>query len=217
MTAVWSQLDTWYAARQVSILALLAFAPFLCLRFYRRRLAAIGGAALLGTAVALWAIVLKTSASIWSDSSVPYAPLRVGPSPFAIREMLPVVAVVVWAPAAVAVGLAILLRSSKGRVGLATWLATGWCGLFMCAAVVAVEWSHEDTVWARGFSLQRFQAVRAGMSRHEVHALLGPPLQGPALLGPGSEAWVRNWSAGYWAVVAFDGDTVTRAQWWYSD
>lgn len=37
--------------------------------------------------------------------------------------------------------------------------------------------SGDDTVWAKGYPDDAFRSIKIGMTRQEVHALLGPPLE----------------------------------------
>ena len=60
-----------------------------------------------------------------------------------------------------------------------------------------VEYAHEDTVFADGFSLWKWRQLRSGMTRSEVHALLGEPLRGHCSFAPSAECWVANFSAGH--------------------
>jgi hypothetical protein len=48
------------------------------------------------------------------------------------------------------------------------------------------------TVWAPGYTDEKFQAVRVGMRRDEVYSLLGPPLE---KVGGGTGSQIENWSS----------------------
>jgi hypothetical protein len=51
----------------------------------------------------------------------------------------------------------------------------------------------EDTEYASGYSTEAFRKLRAGMSKHEVFALLGEPLERyPAADGLGGWRWTRS-------------------------
>jgi hypothetical protein len=74
--------------------------------------------------------------------------------------------------------------------------------------------THPDqTVWASGYTDVGFRAVRAGMTRKEVYALIGQPLEtrddvcGKVYT---TQSWIRNPDdAAYWRyrMVTFVGDT----------
>ena len=86
----------------------------------------------------------------------------------------------------------------------------------------AIEFDHEDTVWANGFTLSRWESVTNGMSHADVREILGAPLANPHNTFADTpnetvEWWVRNWSAGYYAVVWFEDGIVKRKNFWYMD
>ena len=115
--------------------------------------------------------------------------------------------------------------------------------LFLAAALVAVicalvRWSQldgfggaifslllpDDTLWADGYSDDSFLAVRIGMERSEVYALLGKPLEvrpSPTMfefdarrhnLGEVLECWTQTPNNSHFHVrqVVFKGDTVVH-------
>lgn len=50
-----------------------------------------------------------------------------------------------------------------------------------------------DTVWATGFSDHGWRAIRVGMRREEVYALVGPPIENATMPGgQGTEYWTRS-------------------------
>ncbi len=71
----------------------------------------------------------------------------------------------------------------------------------------------DDTVWAADFTDEAFRTVRAGMTRSEVYALLGPPLEvwdnGPART---YECWTRSPADTHYRerAVMFQGTKVVK-------
>ena len=221
-----SSFDVGYAARQVTIVAILALAPAVLWSALkaRRLLAVVVAPSLILTIAWLLFDVLYVSSRVWSGSDLPYIPFRVGPSVFTLRELVWWLAMSLWAPS-LAVYLLLRLWTSRRApkpysqtaivVRLLSYmlLAVTWTTLTLMVA----EYDHEDTVVAEGFSEIRWQQLQPGMSRAEVQGLLGPPLRGHCQFDQGPECWVSNYSAGHFAGVWFEGDRATRIQRWYSD
>jgi hypothetical protein len=74
----------------------------------------------------------------------------------------------------------------------------------------------DDTVWATGYTDAGFRAVRIGMSRTEIYALLGPPLHVmPTKTGQVAEGWTTLDSSPnaqcnlFVRQIWFQGDTAT--------
>lgn len=93
------------------------------------------------------------------------------------------------------------------------WPLDGWLGIFC---------GNGDTVWATGYSDNRWRSIHAGMTREEVYAVLGPPLEirlSPTLFdfdtprqNPGEvvECWTRTPNNGSYSIrqLVFKGDDV---------
>lgn len=220
----WADLDVAYLARQVALASSIGVLPLLVFVVASPRRRQLIPAALLvvaGLSVAGSWTCAATSLDLWHEASPYAAPVRIGPSPFALLDLAPFYVVFVWAP----LGLVLAsmwwwhqLRSLA--VSLAFCAFTGlWGGFWQTGVLVAFEHSHEDTIWAARFSTLGWWRVSEGMSRQEVETLIGPPL--PAHLQPqflpGAEFWVRNGSAGYFGCLAFQNERVVEKRWWYSD
>lgn len=67
---------------------------------------------------------------------------------------------------------------------------------------------YEDTVWAQSYSEEAFRAARIGMSREEIHHLLGPPIKTQSTSGEVRDSWTWSPDDGhYWRrEVVFRGD-----------
>jgi hypothetical protein len=169
-----------------------------------------------------WTVVLDSS-RVWARDAVPIAPLPIGPSYLSLFDIARVVALTAWLPTGVLLLVWGWRRPARLRA-LATpllivfMLLTG-CWASLCLGLI--EYTHEDTVYAPGFSMHAWNQVRLGMPEVDVFRLLGPPL--PIELQPrfatddGAMYWVRNWSAGHSAAVWFERQRVTRVEMWYSD
>lgn len=78
---------------------------------------------------------------------------------------------------------------------------------------------REDTVWAEGYTNDRFRAVRIGMKRDEVYSLLGPPLyQWHNASGEVVEWWTHSPDDTHFRqrAIVFQGDRARRkiARFW---
>jgi hypothetical protein len=107
-------------------------------------------------------------------------------------------------------GIAILLTAYRW------WPLDGWIG------IVFGSGSHHDTVWAEEYSDDGWSAVRVGMKRNDVYAILGRPLEIRNSRGmfdfdtirqnPGEivECWTQspNDSSYFLRHVVFSGDIV---------
>jgi hypothetical protein len=226
MTDWASRFDVGYAARQVTIVTAVALAPAVIWTALnaRRLLVLFVAPGFILTVGWLLCDVLETSDRMWSHSALPYVPFKVGPSIFTVRELVWWFAITLWLPSLL--GLGVLKRWRTWRaappcpnraivVRLVTYmvLAAVWTSL----TLVVCEYDHEDTVAAGGFSVSKWRQLKSGMSRREVHELLGPPLEGHCQFTTNAECWVSNYSAGHFAAVWFEGDRATRIQRWYSD
>ncbi len=217
-----AEIDLVYLGRQALFLTLEAMLPVLLLAAWspRRRvllpMAFVVLAGATGMAASMCALV---SLRVWSDGTVPMRPFRVGPSYLRLWDLLPFFLLMTWLP--------------SGAL-----LAAGWCWrkvrpLAFSIAPVALlaAWttfwelggltvsSHEDTVWAKSFSRSAWSQVHKGMTREQVVRLIGQPLPREIRPGfmPGSDFWVRNWAAGYFACLTFDDGKVREKLLWYSD
>lgn len=223
------RLDILFLLRQCGIIAGLTFVPLVaiaCLSPRRRWLLPLslvcGGAAW----VVLFAALFSGMNGI-ARGPLPYQPFRVGPSAFALWDILKLLSLTLWLPTVVVYGLLRYFVARRhygiGRSAVVlsfliySILGTTWTWLWLRVA----EWSHEDTFAAPGFSWAGWTQVREGMSRADVEAQLGQPI--PVAFKPafareqGAECWVTNLSAGYFAAVWFQNDRVSRKQFWYSD
>jgi hypothetical protein len=219
--------DLPYAFRQIAAVTILVAAPAGLYTWCRRRrlfYVLIGPMASLS---GLWLLfqTLATSASVWRGTQLPYTPFRVGPSYLSLLELGWILPLILWTPFAASWLLGSLWRRRRHipRIspGAAALALSVYMGLATCATTmifVGVEYAHEDTVVAPGFSLGKWRRLRIGMTREEVHRLLGEPLRGRGCsFDPTAECWVANFSAGHFAAVWFEGDAVNRIQRWYSD
>ena len=88
------------------------------------------------------------------------------------------------------------------------WPAEGIGGRFM-----AVVWT-DNTVWAPGYTNAGFRAVKIGMKRSEVYALLGQPLETNPRPGGGViETWTDLGKDSFdcsiqFRCISFHGDVV---------
>ena len=221
-----SNFDVGYATRQVTIVAILALAPAVLWSVLkaRRLLAVVVGPALLLTVAWLLFVTLAGSSRVWSNSELPYVPFRVGPSDFSLRELAWWLPMSLWAPS---LAWCLLLTGWRrwraatvyshgaivARLAAYILVAVAWTTL----TLVITEYDHEDTVVAEGFTPRRWERLKPGMTRTQVHELLGPPLPGHCQFDSIPECWVSNYSAGHFAAVWFDGDRAVRIQRWYSD
>jgi outer membrane protein assembly factor BamE (lipoprotein component of BamABCDE complex) len=90
--------------------------------------------------------------------------------------------------------------------------------LVTTSEIALAEYAHEDTIFADGFSLTRWRQLRIGMTKPEIHEIMGSPLPSDVcLFGDAAECWVSNNSAGHFAVVWFAANRATRVYRWYSD
>lgn len=217
--------------RQSVLVALFPSLPlivFACIG-RRRWLWWLCGGASMASILLIFVAFLRCSMRIWHDSSLPYEPFKVGPSMYSILDALPILALTLWVPVILVLGGVLLLlhfRRRQTALPLAMFSLTIFFapfGTFWTWGMFdAIEFSHEDTVWADGFTMSRWQSVTNGMSRTEVERLLGPPLPNPPNSfvdepGETAEWWVRNWSAGYFGVVWFEDRVAKRKHFWYMD
>ncbi len=220
----WSDLDLSYLVRQLALVSTVALLPllvFAVVSSLRRHLMPVGALAIVAlTATGVW-ICARRSLELWGAGPPAAPPVRIGPSPFAVVDLLAFFALVTWAPLFVALASMWWWRVVRSfRVSL-TYCVLGslWCGFWQTGALLAFEHSHEDTQWTDGFGALGWAQVREGMSRSQVEALVGPPLPTslqPKFL-PNALFWVRNNSAGYWAALTFRDGVVVEKRWWYSD
>lgn len=105
----------------------------------------------------------------------------------------------------------LLLGMALVYVGLAIyrwWPAEGIGG-----RLFAMVWT-DNTVWAPGYTNSVFRAVRVGMKRSEVYALLGQPLETNPLPGGGViETWTNLGKDSFdcsiqFRRISFQGDVV---------
>lgn len=220
----WTDFDVPYAIRQLMAVTCLAFAPLLLWGAIRSRRILVAGILPIVCATTFWLlfVTLSISARIWSTSHMPHRPLRVGPSSLSLIDFVQTFAWLLWLPSLV--GAAVLyLRRRRGRTALSRRAAFSVIGVYtavavLCSTVVLGAWySHEDTVYAEGFTLAKWGRLHAGMTRADVHAVLGEPLAGHCRFAPAVECWVANYSAGHFAAVWFESDRVVRVHRWFSD
>jgi outer membrane protein assembly factor BamE (lipoprotein component of BamABCDE complex) len=63
-------------------------------------------------------------------------------------------------------------------VAVAAYAFSSWCRSIDGPSGVFFTIGFGDaTVWAKGYSDDAFRSIKIGMTRGEVHALLGPPLE----------------------------------------
>ena len=230
----WSIFDLPYLFRQAFLLSVMCAWPL----FVYAAISGQRGMLLVWTSSLLmlgWSVLilllLRTNLRIWDDGIMPYTPFRVGPSMHSLRDMVPWLGCFIWVPSLLVYVLMRLVLRRRNRGHLlprATFIFIAFCALAGMSwgwfGVAAIEYAHEDTVWAKGFSFAGWQKVSTGMTQDQVTALLGDPLPEPIKWGyaEGKEQmqrlwWVRNWSAGYFAVVWFDKGLVHQKQFWFSD
>jgi hypothetical protein len=92
--------DVVYAARQVAFVAAMAMAPVVLWSALKARRLSVFVVAPGFIAAAAWLLfqTLSASSRVWSHSTVPYVPFRVGPSSFTLRELAWWFAWSVWLP-----------------------------------------------------------------------------------------------------------------------
>lgn len=216
-------IDMSYLLVQSAILVGLAFVPlFLISAISPRRRWLIP--LVLVCAVVGWAVVFSSvvaEVGRYLPAEPPYKPFRVGPSAFGVWDGIPRLALTFWGPVLVTyVAIHVVARRRNLKIRSALVIVA-----IVSSSVLgtALAWwsSLEDTFATPAFSWGPWQAIHQGMTREEVHQLLGPPL--PDAFQPsfardqGAECWVSNLSVGYFAAVWFDGDRVRRTRFWYSD
>jgi hypothetical protein len=218
------QLDVPYLLVQTGLLVGLAFVPLFLISVVspRRRWLSLFvlACAVVAWAVVFWSVVVEVDRYL-PTGDAPYKPFRVGPSLFGIWDSIPFFAMVLWGPTLGAYWvIRIVARRRHLRIRPILVIIGIVLGSLFSAAVV--WWaSLEDTFSTPGFSWKIWQDIRQGMTREEVHRILGPPL--PGSLQPsfareqGAEVWVSNLSVGYFAVVWFENNRVARTRLWYSD
>jgi len=215
-----SRFDIPFLLMQSGLLAALAFLPvFVVAALSPRRRWALP--LVLTCGIIGWALVFYLAVGEvgrYLHGEAPYKPFRVGPSVFGLWDSFRWLSLVFWVPllgAYLALRTLIPWRPGRGPVLGA---------LLFCAVVVTtLAWwsSLEDTFVAPGFSWRSWNTVGQGMTRSEVHTLLGPPLpiefQPAFARDQNAECWVSNLSVGYFAAVWFERDSVKRLRLWYSD
>ena len=221
-----SQFDVGYAARQVTIVAILGLAPAAVWSAFnaRRLLTRVVAPGFILTVAWLLFDVIAVSSRVWSRSGVPYVPFKVGPSLFTLQGLVWWLAISLWAPSVAAYYPVRWWRKSRTAPPHSQKAIVAWLVCYMLLAIAwttltlgIAEYDHEDTVVADGFTESRWRQLRTGMSRAEVHELLGRPLRGLCQFDTVPECWVSNYSAGHFAAVWFEDDRATRIQRWYSD
>jgi outer membrane protein assembly factor BamE (lipoprotein component of BamABCDE complex) len=87
-----------------------------------------------------------------------------------------------------------------------------WWPLDGIGGIVCRILMEEDTVWASGYSDEGFRSVRLGMTRSEVHNLLGPPIESTPWEGQSWENWTYSPADTNYQVrdVVFKDDVVVR-------
>jgi hypothetical protein len=219
-------IDVLFLVRQDGAIAALTFLPLLLVGAVspkRKWLFPLGLSCSLGGWLALVVFSTLTLGMITRPwPAIPYRPLHIGPSVFALIENGVVLGVTLWVPAAVVyIGLRYLAENLVViRLGRSAAIAA-----FLTYTVVATPWawlvSMEDTFAAPGFTRARWSDVEVGMTRTDVEKVLGPPIRDPHTLSfardQGADCWVSNFSAGYFACLWFRSDRVERKHVWYSD
>ena len=221
--------------RQAFLLTAMCLWPlfiFAAISPRRRRVLIVSGIVFLIIGWLLLTLsMIRINVGIWSDSQTPYTPFRVGPSMYSLSELAMFLGLIVWMPSLLVYILIRLIVRRRQRTDLlpkatfshiiffATFgLFVGWSSAWL------LEYAHEDTIWSSRFTFYGWNQVNPGMTRDDVIALLGQPIPDEIQWGfsdadKGMERlwWVRNWSAGYFAVIWFDEDVVHKKQFWYSD
>ena len=218
--------DLWFVAQQAALLTCIVIVPVLGYTLLARGAARVGFWLAVAAVWGLFVLtIVKVSADVWAEASVPYVPFRTGPSFLSLKNLIAFVALTVWLPFLCA--LAVRRWRRRGSA-VATPSYPRWIPVFVLVTaclqalwLAASDYAHEDTIFAEEFTTGAWNQVQVGMSRARVEELLGPPL--PQSLQPrfdahpGATCWARNWSAGYFAAVWFEGDRVSRTQFWFSD
>ena len=215
-----NRFDIPFLAIQSGFLVALAFVPVFAVAVFspRRRWAL---PVVLTCGIVAWALVFYLTVGEvgrYLQGEAPYRPFRVGPSIFGLWDSFRWFVLVFWIPVLGAyLAVRTLIPWRPGRRSIVG-------GLLLCAIVATtLAWwsSLEDTFVAPGFSWRSWSTIRQGMTRAEVHSLLGPPLPSgfqPAFArDENAETWASHLSVGYFAVVWFEQDRVKRIRLWYAD
>ncbi len=235
--SITTSFDIPYLIWESALITLILAIPLIVFSFFGRRwwVWTLTVASIAISFCVLFSLFLRGNLALWGNhlpDGLPYRPFRVGPSVYSIvRCILPFCAMTIWLPSLLIMTLVIrMLRRCKQHhlipVAMASLIILfAFIGkLFIEGYCFIVEFSHEDTVWADGFTFKNWNQVEVGMTRQKVIGLLGQPFPEPISWGyrEGEEGmerlwWVRNWSAGYFAVIWFDNGRVHHKQFWYSD
>jgi hypothetical protein len=221
-----SGIDILFLLRQDAAIATLAFLPLFLVGAVspkRRWLFPVGLSCGFGGWLALVVFSTFTLEKITQSwPTLPYRPLQIGPSGFALFENAIVLALTVWTPAAVAyIGLRYLAENWEAiRLGKGAAITA-----FLTYTVVATPWawllSWETTFVAPGFTRVGWRQIEVGMTRTAVETTLGPPIRDPHAPAfardQSADCWVSNFSEGHFACLWFRADQVERKLIWYSD
>jgi hypothetical protein len=220
-----SAFDLAYAARQLAFPVMALVAPALLAGWFLRRRLLLS--VVLPVALMAWAgLIVQTWWSIsrlWAAFGGPSNSARIGPSYLTLIDAVWLAPVTLWLP--FGLSFSIWWRWSR-RKRLVSDRDMGWflCSymvvgtLFLSAILSITEYDHEDTVFASGFRLARWNQMRAGMTRAQIYEALGPPLDHRmCAFAPDAECWVSNNTAGHFAAVWFEQDKARRVRRWYSD
>lgn len=165
---------------------------------------------------------------------------QIGPSLLSIRmAILPILAWTIWFPTVIAGVFLVRLKKfpacdfsrifSRIKLDAMIVMAVLIPGAWIAFLLKMGEFTHEDTLWATDFTLERWRKVEQGMSRNAVYELIGQPLgrdanerfrfgQGLSSNGITPEMWAANYSAGWNAAIYFnDDDLVKELQLNFSD
>ncbi|MGI5868060.1 MAG: hypothetical protein ACOX9C_01260 [Kiritimatiellia bacterium] len=210
--------DVSYIVQQTAILSLYPVVPLLVIAVIgrRRNLFVWCGCAYIATfAVAL--VIIVSSALGFFGKTPPYKPFRVGPSLYSIRSLLYVFIIWLWIPALTILGaLMIVIKARRKHSAIPAAMR----GIAACFAIIGSIWTvflfhacgfmHEDTRWSANFSIRRWQQIEEGMTRQELLALMGRPLNVEKASGSETLMWSVFLHTGYCAkVVVEDGKVVS--------
>jgi hypothetical protein len=149
----------------------------------------------------------------------PYMPFVVGISKFAVSKI--VVINFLFGGIFLVVFLFGRFFSRKNLFVLFFWMYSPVFVLSEFLSFQALEFSHEDTIYTKNFSKRKFESIELGINKQEVLELLGEPFQddqAPEFIkSEDAFCYVRNWSAGYFAVIWFEEGIVKKKNFWYSD
>lgn len=214
--------DISYIVRQTAILSLYPVVPLLLIAAVGRRrcLLAWCGCAYIAT-FAMVLVVIVSSALGFFGLTPPYTPFRIGPSLHSILDVLYVFILWLWIPSLTILGVLMIVIKARRKQ---TAVPIAMLAITACFAVVGPIWTvflfhkcgytHEDTVWAEGYSESGWRKLQTGMTRQQAITLLGRPLKTEKTdEGDDVLMWSDFLYTGYRAKAVFKGGKAVSVDW----